>query len=90
MTEVRIPISTELLQQMLRLPDTATIRTVEPHERPGAVYVIADVPEGAVVMIPTYERSYGWPDPLHIREVDWVDATGVPIELPTPKEVPRG
>jgi hypothetical protein len=79
---VRMLVSPELLCDVLRLPEGSYIHGVElkqadsgfGHTMHFQVHVLA--PAGAVVMEPTYYTSTGWPDPIHLHDITWIDRDG--------------
>jgi hypothetical protein len=81
-TRVTIPISTALLRKILHLPDEVEILDVERDPYRAVINLLADVPgapDGAVTMEPVYQRSSGWPDPIHLCGVQWYDEDGNPV-----------
>jgi hypothetical protein len=79
---VRMLVAPEMLAELLRLPDGASIYDIELKTLPGDMrptvnlWVHLNAPVRAVAMEPVYHRSTAWPDPIHLHDVGWIDNAG--------------
>lgn len=78
---VNMLVSPELLREVLRLPAGTFIEGVgiernEPFSSTFCLRVHILAPDRAVMMEPSYYTSTGWPDPIHLHDIQWFDANG--------------
>lgn len=71
---IRMAISGELLGQILHLPSQIQVRGVDYYARADRADFLVhhpDAPPEAIRMTPTFERTNGWPDPIHLCDIRW-------------------
>ena len=83
MSGVRVLIAAPLLAGMLRLPAHIEVIGADAEYDPdgslraiGVDLDVPDAPAGAATMEPVYTRASGWPDPVTLTGIRWLDADG--------------
>jgi hypothetical protein len=84
-TAVQLTISDPALIGLLRLPQDT--ETAGASFSDGVLTLTLEMPDaapGAVSMEPQYTRASGWPDPVSLTGIRWLDADGQEIWLTEP------
>lgn len=77
---IRMAVTGELLGQILHLPGDIRVHGADYYARLDRLDFLVhcpDAPREAIRMSPVFERSSGWPDPIHLCEIRWGYPQGV-------------
>lgn len=77
---IRMAVTGELLGQILHLPPDIRVHGADYYAKLDRLDFLVHCPEAppeAIRMSPVFQRSSGWPDPIHLCEIRWGYPQGV-------------
>lgn len=77
---IRMAVTGEMLGQILHLPSEIRVHGADYYAQLDRLDFLVhhpDAPAEAIRMSPVFERSSGWPDPIHLCDIRWGYPQGV-------------